>query len=211
MGVRMGSNKGRRAFVGGLALTGIGAGTVTGLISSTARGDEASVASKTVGFGWEVVDLNNNGADVYFEVLSSMTLTAVDIDAAFTITSAPSSPGLAEVLCRATVSRGAPKFVEGETSAPVLSAASPNFGRLQIHNPNDLNIGADGFALQDVIYSVILKTWVPASGTASGTSRHVRATPSVALDARDYLVFHMDHAGVSGDAEMQVVLEYVLT
>jgi hypothetical protein len=207
----MSLKKGRRAFVGGLALTGIGAGTVTGLISSSARGaDEISVASKTVGFGWEVADLNNNGADVYFEVVSSMTLIAVDIDAAFMITSAPASPGLAEVLCRAAVSHGAPKFVEGEPSAPILPAASPNFGRLHIYNPHDLSVGADGFALQDVLYSVILKTWVPASGTASGTSRHVRATPSLALDARDYLVFHMDHAGVPGDAEMQVVLEYAL-
>ena len=206
----MGLKKGRRALVGGLALTGIGAGTVTGLISSSARGaEEASVASKTAGFGWEIVDLNNNGADVYLEVASSMTLIAVDIDAAFTITSAPASPGLAEVLCRATVSRGSPKFVEGEPSAPALSPASANFGRLQIYNPHDLNIGADGFALQDVLCSVIVKTWVPASGTASGASRHVRATPSLALDAREYLVFHMDHAGVPGDAEMQVVLDLI--
>jgi len=91
----MGLKKGRRALVGGLALTGIGAGTVTGLISSSARGaEEASVASKTAGFGWEIVDLNNNGADVYLEVASSMTLIAVDIDAAFTITSAPPAQAL---------------------------------------------------------------------------------------------------------------------
>ena len=108
LGVRMSVKRNRRAFVGGLALTGMGAGTVTGLISSSARGaDETSLASKTVGFGWEVPDLNNNGADVYFEVVSRMTLIAVDIDAAFTITSAPASPGLAEVLCRGAVSHGA--------------------------------------------------------------------------------------------------------
>jgi hypothetical protein len=208
----MSLNKGRRALVGGLALTGIGAGTVTGLLSSSVRGaDEISAASKTVGFGWEVSDLNNNGADVYLEVVSSMSLIAVDIDAAFMITSAPASPGFAEVLCRMAVSHGAPRFVEGEPSAPVLAAASSNFGRLQVYNPHDLSVGADGVALQDVIYSVILKTWVPISGIASGTSRHVRTTPSLALDARDYLVFHMDHAGVPGDAEMQVVLEYALT
>ena len=54
LGVKMSLKKGRRAFVGGLALTGVGAGAVTGLISSSARGaDEASLASKTVGFGWE--------------------------------------------------------------------------------------------------------------------------------------------------------------
>jgi len=54
LGVRMSLKKGRRAFVGGLALTGMGAGTVTGLLSSSARGaDENAVASRTVGVGWE--------------------------------------------------------------------------------------------------------------------------------------------------------------
>ena len=35
-----------------------------------------------------------------------------------------------------------------------------------------------------------------------------RALP---LNAGDYLVFHMDHAGVKVDAEMPVVLGYTLT
>ncbi|MGA9981010.1 MAG: hypothetical protein WBQ08_20480 [Candidatus Sulfotelmatobacter sp.] len=58
---------------------------------------------------------------------------------------------------------------------------------------------------------MILKTWVPADGTASSTSRHVSVARSLALNAGDYLVFNMSHAGVPGDAEMQVVLQYALT
>jgi hypothetical protein len=68
----------------------------------------------------------------------------------------------------------------------------------------------DGFILQDIFYNVILKTWVPDNGTASSTSRHFSASPGLELAADDYLVFHMNHAGVPGDAEMQVVLEYTL-
>jgi len=30
------------------------------------------------------------------------------------------------------------------------------------------------------------------------------------LSTSDFLVFHMDHGGVSGDAEMQVTMSYVL-
>jgi len=33
---------------------------------------------------------------------------------------------------------------------------------------------------------------------------------SLMLNAGDYLVFNMSHAGVPGDGEMQVVLQYTL-
>jgi hypothetical protein len=56
-----------------------------------------------------------------------------------------------------------------------------------------------------------LKTWVTTEGTASSTSRHIRVAQSLVLNAGDYLVFNMSHAGVSGDCEMQVVFEYALT
>ena len=72
-------------------------------------------------------------------------------------------------------------------------------------------MGDDGFVLQNIFFSVILKTWVSKSGTASSTSRHVSAARSLALNTGDYLVFNMSHAGVPGDAEMQLVLQYTLT
>jgi hypothetical protein len=34
---------------------------------------------------------------------------------------------------------------------------------------------------------------------------------SLMLNGGDYLVFNMSHAGVPGDGEMQVVLQYTLT
>jgi len=64
--------------------------------------------------------------------------------------------------------------------------------------------------VQNIFYSVILKTWVTSDGTASSTNRHVRVAPSVNLNAGDFLVFNMSHAGVPGDCEMQVVFEYAL-
>jgi hypothetical protein len=205
--------RGRRAFVGtSLALAGVAAGTITGLSTASAQGEEHTRPQPgTVGFGWEVTNLDNNGADVYFHVRNAMTLNSVNIDAAFMITSPPANPGFAEVLCRAAVSRGAAKFVQGDPAAPLVPTESPHFGKVQIYNPNNLGVGADGFLLQDVFYHVILKTWVPAEGTASATSRHVSAAPLLSLQADDYLAFHMDHAGVPGDAEMQVVLNYTLT
>ncbi len=156
-------------------------------------------------------NLNNNGADVFFEVASNMILNATSIDVAYMITSPPSSAGFAEILCRAAGSRGAPKFVKGDPTAAFISPPSPNFSTLKVYNPEKLNLGADGYFLQNVFFNVILKTWVPVSGVASSTSRHVDSAPQLPLLAGDYLTFHMDHAGVPGDCEMQVVLEYTLT
>jgi hypothetical protein len=205
---------GRREFVsgGGLALAGVAAGTIAGLNPSPASADDENPSNRRIaGFGWELANLDNNGADVYFEVISNMILNSASIDVAFVITATPSNPGFAEVLCRAAFSRGAPKFVHGDPGAPFVSPASSDFGTLQTYNPRKLNLGADGYFLQNVFYNVILKTWVPDNGVASATSRHVSSTPLLPLTAGDYLTFHMNHAGVPGDCEMQVVLEYTLT
>jgi hypothetical protein len=202
----------RRSFVGrGLALAGL-AGTITGLDSSVGAAAATSTGPSFASFGWEVTNLNDNGADVYFEVTSNMVVSAIDIDVAFMITALPASPGFTEILYRAAVSPGGgPKFYKGDVGASFESAQSPNFGTTHIHNPNKLNVGDDGYLLQNIFYSVILKTWVPADGAASSTSRHVSMARSMILNAGDYLVFNMSHAGVPGDGEMQVVLQYTLT
>jgi hypothetical protein len=203
---------GRRAFVGSsLALAGL-AGTITGLDSSARAAEKPAGSQNFASFGWEVVNLDDNGADVYFEVTSNMVLNAIDIDVAFMITSLPSNPGFTEVLCRAAVSRGAPpKFYPDDPGASFISAQSPNFSKTRKHNPNHLNVGDDGYLLQNIFYSVILKTWVPADGSGSSPFRHGNAAPALVLNTGDYLVFNMSHAGVPGDAEMQVVLQYTLT
>lgn len=202
----------RRSFVGrGLALAGL-AGTITGLDSSAGAAAATSTGPSFASFGWEVTDLNDNGADVYFEVTSNMTVSVIDIDVAFMLTALPANPGFTEVLCRGAVSPGGrPKFYEGDPGASFESPQSPNFGKTLIHNPKGLNVGDDGYLLQNIFYSVILKTWVPTDGTASSPSRHVSMARSLVLNAGDYLVFNMSHAGVPGDAEMQVVLQYNLT
>jgi hypothetical protein len=203
----------RRAFVGGsgLALAGL-AGTISGLRSEAQASVATSSGPNFASFGWEVSNLDDNGADVFFEVTSGLTLTAADIDLAFMIISLPATPGFTEVLCRAAVSSGGPpKFYANDPGASFVSPQSPNFGTVKVHNPNKLNVGNDGYLLQNIFYSVILKTWVTADGTASSTYRHVHITPGLVLNAGDYLVFNMSHAGVSGDCEMQVAFQYLLT
>jgi len=150
------------------------------------------------GFGWEISDINNNGADVLFEVARDMTLRSLAVDVAYMITAAPLLAGFAEVLCRIFVARGGP--------SAQASPASGLFGNLQVRNPNGLRVGFDPNVIQDLFYQVILKTWVPVDGTASAASRNVRLEPLLSLSAGDFLIFHMDHLGVPGDVEMQVVL-----
>jgi hypothetical protein len=125
------------------------------------------------------------------------------------VTSAPTTAGPADVLCQAAVSRGAaPTFNNAGGHAYVNLSADADFGATTVYNPNGLTVGSDGTLLKDVFYTAVLKTWVPTTPTASATSRQVLAVPSLALSAGDYLVFHMDHTGVQGDVEMQVVLQY---
>jgi len=186
-------------------LGAVTAGAVTPLNATT-----SVTGSKIVGFGWEIVNLDNNGANVYFRVLQRMVLQWVDIDVAFMITSAPAVPGFAEVLCRAGVSRGAPPSFSGPPEDFILFPASSDFGAVQVHNPNNLTLGYDTALLQDAFYQVILKSWVPLDGTASSTSRNAHVEPNLVLSMSDFLVFHMNHAGVPGDAEMQVTMSYLL-
>lgn len=162
-----------------------------------------------VGFGWEISNIDNNGADVFFEVRDTMILNSINVDVAFMITSAPAQAGFAEVLCDGGVSRGAKPTFSAPPQAYIGFAPSANFGTLTPHNPSGLNVGLGG-VVQDLFFNVILKTWVPADGAGGYTSRQVYAQPGLALNKGDYLVFHMDHAGVGGDVEMQAVLTYSL-
>jgi hypothetical protein len=209
----------RREFLlgSGLALGALTAGTLThapaALASSEAHaGSEPATTTtlKSAGFGWEITNVNNNGADVYFQVQRSMTLRSLEVDVAFMILSLPAAPGMAEVLCTAAVSRGGPPTFAPGPQAYIVLQNSPDFGAVQVYNPNNLNIGYNGNLGQDELMALILKTWVPSDGTASATSRHIGPLyfPGFPLNAGDYLVFHMDHAGVPGDVEMQVVLGY---
>lgn len=213
----------RRTFLaqGALLLAGITAGTLKpmGAMMNTKRREflkqispvpgAAQSGDPVVGFGWEINNIDDNGADVFFAVRDTMILNSINIDVAFMITSLPAQPGFAEVLCDGGVSRQAKPIFAPPPQAYIGFPASANFGELTLHNPNQLNVGLGG-VVQDLFFNVILKTWVPENGAGAYTSRQVYAQPGLALNKGDYLVFHMDHAGVGGDVEMQAVLTYTL-
>ena len=158
----------------------------------------------------EISDINNNGADLYFEVLNAMVLDSIDIDVAFMLTGPPAQAGFAEVLCMGGVSRGTKPTFSDPPAAYINLPPSPNFARLAVHNPNNLSNGVGG-VVSGLFYTVILKTWVPVDGTASSTYRHVVVSPGLVLSKGDFLVFHVDHAGVGGDVEMQTSFQYTLS
>ena len=176
-------------------------------------GSQASAVSsqqQIAGFVWELDDINNNGADLYFEVLDAMVLNTINIDVAFMLTALPAQPGFAEVLCMGGVSRGAKPTFSDSAAAYINFPGAPHFARLAQHNPNNLATGMGG-VVQDLFYSVILKTWVPSDGAGASTYRHVAVQPNLILSKGDFLVFHMDHAGVGGDVEMQTTFQYTLS
>jgi len=204
----------RRRFLkkSSFVLGAVTAGTVAPLNAGALEGSGCASRSlrRSAIFGWEVSNLNNNGANIYFEVAHGMVLESMEIDVAFMINSAPSAAGFAEVLCTAGLSRGGPPtFSSGPQVYPSFPTSS-DFANVTVFNPNGLNVGFDGALGQGGLYEVILKTWVPGDGTASATSRNVHLEPFVGLHAGDFLFFHMDHGGVQGDAEMQMALGYTL-
>jgi hypothetical protein len=200
----------RSALKGGsLALASLTAGTLTSFGCNAAASAMNTTNSQSVAsFGWEVANLNGNGANAYFTVSRNMILNSINIDVAFMITALPAVPGFAEVLCQAGVFRGMPSFngAPGSDYLPVV--ASSDFGPVTVQNPNNLTVHANQSLAQDIFFSVILKSWVPVDGSASAASRRVAIEPSLALNVGDVMMFHMDHAGVPVDAEMQVVLGY---
>jgi len=213
----------RRTFLirSTLALAGVTTGTFTPLEAMmNARTKElfpqvgmpaaSSGPQQLAGFGWEISDINNNGADLYFEVLNAMVLNTMNIDVAFMLTGPPAQAGFAEVLCMGGVSRGAKPTFSDPPPAYINLPPNPNFARLAVHNPNNLSNGIGG-VVSGLFYTVILKTWVPVDGTASSTYRHVVVSPGLVLSKGDFLVFHMDHAGVGGDVEMQTSFQYTLS
>jgi hypothetical protein len=205
----------RRRFLceGTLALAGVTAGAVTifsGCGSSGLATSRVATGSRTVGFGWAINGLSGGGAYAYFKVASEVALDTVNIDGSFVPSMAAATTSFAQVLCQGWVSRGAmPTFGNDGGNAASARQASKDFGAITIYNPNNLVLTCDGAPLQDVFYSAILKTWVPADRADSATSRAVSGRLSLMLHDGDYLVFSIDHAGgVPGDVEMQVAFGY---
>ena len=201
----------------GLALAGATAGGVYSYFRGLQALPQSSTTTTTTptttpeihtaGFGWEVVDLHNNGADAYFQALNDMIIHWIDLDASYMLIKPPSSEGFAEVL-----------ITVGKASTPSFSAPpqvyqslppSASFTPITIVNPNNLQTVADAYPEEGFIIRLILKSWVPRNGTASSVQRHVTLYPGVKLRKFEYLVFHMDHAGVGPlDCEIQATIGY---
>lgn len=164
---------------------------------------------RVISFGWELVGLFNDGADVYYPIEVDMDMMSLDVDIATMLFLGPTAPGTLQVLCTGAVGRGAPPSFGPPPDAPMNEPASSDFGTLATYNPSGLDVtlnpstpGQDGFL------RIILKAWSPADGAASSTYRHVRTTPNLRLHQGDYVGFHMEHAGLLVDAELQVVIGY---
>jgi hypothetical protein len=166
---------------------------------------------KSVGFGWELNSVHNNGSDLYAQILHNMSIKGIEMDLAFMITAAPGVFGkgeFAEVLCFAFISPSKPTFTPG---APGYSNGAPNpdFGASAFYTTQASEGAHGGIGGLNTLASVILKSWVPPSGEASATCRNVVVTGlDIYAAAGSYLVLHMDHAGYAGDVEMQGVLFY---
>jgi hypothetical protein len=206
----------RRSFLkGGSLAVGILAAegcAVPGGVAVAAASPVASLTQKgtqVASFGWEVCNLNGNGANTYMKVQNNMVLETVNADISAAILNGNGS-GFAEILCQGGVSRQSLPTFSNSPQVYVDLPPSPDFGSVTPDNPRDLSLLIGGM-VQDQFLSVILKTWVPPDGTASHTARQVLTYPRLSLNAGDYLVFHMDHSGVSLDAEMQIVITYTLT
>ena len=171
-----------------------------------ARVQDARVAS----FGWEAGNLSGNGVNVHFKVAGNMVLESVSVDLAASIMIAKTA-GMAEILCTGGISRQSkPTFNNLPGPAYAVFPVSQDFSPITTENPHKLSLFMNATVQQDQFLAVILKSWIPADGTASAMSRNVSVHPSVRVNAGDFLVFHMDHQGIGVDAEMQVVLTYHL-
>jgi hypothetical protein len=206
------TKNGRREFLNRTGLTSLGGAVALNSPPELGQTGPSLPAGPslngTASFGWKVSNLNNNGADVYFPVARNMLLNAVNIDAAFVVLSQPVTPFWTELLCRGNIYRGAAPVFGPQGPSYLPFTQSPDFGSVTLYNPNNLNVHADAILKQDFFYSIIMKAWVPLDGTAAAVSRQFSAEPSLTLHAGDYLSFHMDHAGLPGEGEMQIVLAY---
>ena len=193
----------RRKFLcgGSLAFAAATAGTIGLLGCSSAHGTALSAA----GFHWEVSGLDGNLAGAHFKVVKSVVLRGLNIEVAYAYASPAATSGYARLLCKVGVVRGAaPQF----NGSGFQSPPSEDFGSLRIDNPNNLTVVADSNPFLNIFCATVLKTWVPQLPTACVSARQVRSDRGLSLRAGDYLVFQLNHAGVPGDGQMNVILEH---
>lgn len=200
---------------GKLVLAGISLGSIEAITAVTQHAyakEGIMIMGQTASFGWAIKNMGVGGANTFFDVKTALTLNFLTMDVSFVNFSPQPSPVACELLCQVGVSRGAPPTFINAPTYNFKTVASGNFGGVAVQNPLGFAFGPDPVPLmvsQDVLISVTLKTVSPqTTATAAYTSRNVTVNPNLSLNAGDYLVFHMDHSGLTGNAEMQIVLGY---
>jgi len=184
---------------------------VTSGFASLSGGALTATASVT-GLSWEVNPLlSGDGADVYVEALDSLTINVLDIDTALIANSG--TGGTVEALCTGAVSRGGTPVFGGGTPEYITLPQDENFGDIDIQIPSGsgLSVAEDPYVAGGRIYSIILKVYASSAYTASATSRHVTTWPDLALNAGDYLGFHVDGSGggaAGSDVRTTIVFGY---
>jgi hypothetical protein len=183
------AKSGRRKFLNRTNMTALGTFAALNPPPDLGQHNTANM-NAVVSFGLEMSNLHGNGADAYFRIGKQMILNTFNIDAAFMPVSLPSSASFAEVLCQGRVSRGSPPVfdVSPPSAAYLPTPASVDFGPVSWFNPDSIPINGNLILIQDLFYSVILKSWVPSDGIASASSRQVLGEPSLLLNAGDYLI-----------------------
>lgn len=160
---------------------------------------------KSTGFGWEISNVNGNGADLYMPFTAAVTVCGIDLDVSFVTLTALT--GMAEVLVNAALTSGTPQFVGGKAAyigGPLLG--SDALGGSTVYKGYSGLIIGGGKNGPGFLTSVILKTYCKQGGQ---DARHVSLTGlGIPVPAGSYLVLHMDHAGQPVDVEMQGVIFY---
>lgn len=160
---------------------------------------------RSAGFGWEINSANNNGANAFCKFLNSVTITGIQVDVSF-MTLTPGN-GFAEVLCTVSLASSRPIF-DTTPQAYVTGPGMPqgDFGGFQIQQASTSEGVHGGGMGGGALASIILKTYCQNGGH---DVRDVVITGlNIPVVAGNFIIFHMDHMGVSGDVEMQGVLFY---
>jgi hypothetical protein len=171
------------------------------------------MSMKSVGFGWELIAIDNYGANLYVPINAAITILGIQMDVAYMPTYAPASQMAAEILCTAQWVSGTPTF-SSDAQAYVNGPTNTDFGEIPgyggtLFAPSGHTAPVGSFGPGNMLASAILKTWVSTTPTASATARSVSNMGlNIVPPTGSYLVFHMDHLGIPGNVEMQGVLFY---
>lgn len=155
--------------------------------------------------GWEVDNINGGGANFVVPLQRSITVLGYQFDMSLGFPVVGSS-GFSEVLCFGAIATGDPttKFVGLAQSFNGPVARNNDIGTSIFVNPNKYAGRAGAGKWSGALFSAMMKTNAPAAG-----SRIVAVSNlSLIAPAGSFLLFHMDHFGVSGDVEMQGVIFY---